>query len=347
MKKRVSLLLLSLFVICACSKKETSEKGTGYLTLNISQGTSLKADVEITDFILRINDGHADVVKERIADLPAEIALPVGTYTIEAYSREFSDPKFETPFYSGKTTVDIEAGETKNTSLICSQGNAGVKVIWAGDFPTWYSTYHAQINCDAGYLNYSSTESRTGYFLPGTVSISILADGQTINGGTITLAARDMVIATLRPRETPSGNLSIDLSVDETVNNREVEVIVDTEYTGANSETNPYTIAQAIARQGETDVWIIGYIAGAKPALGYDFVNSATWLATNIVLADDIAETSDAKCIFVELGTGTYRTSLNLVDKPGNLHQKIVIKGTLTTYQSRPGLRNLAGYSFK
>ncbi|MDR1156150.1 MAG: DUF4493 domain-containing protein [Bacteroidales bacterium] len=347
MEKQVLLLILSLGVMCTCSEKETSEKGTGYLTLNISQGTSLKSDVEITDFTLRINDGHADAVKERIADLPAEIVLPVGTYTIEAYSLEFSDPKFEMPFYSGKTTVDIEAGETTEASLVCSQGNAGVKVVWAGEFSTKYSTYQAQINCDAGYLNYSSTESRTGYFLPGTVSISILADGQTINGGTITLAAKDMVTVTLRPKETPSGNLSIDLSVDETVNSREVEVIVDPEYTGANSETNPYTIAQAIARQGENGVWITGYIVGSKPSSGYDYVNSDTWQATNIVLADDITETGDTNCIFVELGSGTYRNSLNLKDHADNLHRQIVIKGNLAAYQSRSGLKNPAAFSFK
>lgn len=341
------LLLLSVGVICACSQKETPEKGTGYLTLNISRGTSLKSDVEIADFTLRINDGHADAVKERIADLPAEIALPVGTYTIEAYSLEFSGPKYETPFYSGKTTVDIEAGETKEASLVCSQGNAGVKVVWAGEFSTKYSTYQAQINCDAGYLNYSSTESRTGYFLPGTVSVSILADGQTINGGTIALAARDMVTAILRLKEAPAGSLSIDLSVDETVNNREVEVIVDPEYTDVNSETNPYTIARAIERQGENEVWIIGYIVGSKPSSGYDYVNSAGWQHTNIVLADDIAETSDTNCIFVELVSGTFRNSLNLVDNAGNLHRQIVIKGNLAAYHSRSGLKNPAGFFFK
>ena len=349
MNRQVFLFILSLFVICACSKKETpDERGTGYLTLNISQATSLKADIEITDFILRISDSQTvEILKERIGDLPGQIALPVGSYTVEAYSVAFSEPKFETPCYSGKANVEIEAGETKEASLVCSQSNAGVKVVWSSAFPARYSTYQAQIDCDAGYLNYSSTESRTGYFLPGTVSITILADGQTINGGTITLAARDMVTATLQPKETPSGNLSIALTIDETVNNRAVEVVVDPEYTGANSETNPYSVAQAIAKQGENEVWVTGYIVGAKPSSGYDYVNSATWQATNIVLADNISETSDTGCVFVELGSGSYRTNLNLLDHPENLHRMVVIKGNLAAYQSRSGLRNLTGFSFK
>ena len=346
MKKKV-LLFLSLFVMFACSQTP-EEKGTGYLTLNISQLAGLKADVDITDFILRIRDGQVELMKERIADLPPEIALPAGTYTIEAYSMVFDNPKFDEFFYSGKTNVEIVAGETKAASLVCKQGNAGIKVIWASIFSTLYRTFQAQIYCDEGFLNYSSTETRTGYFLPGTVTITILADGQNINGGTVILEASDMVTLNLQPKYAPSGGLSITISIDETVNNRNLELIVDPDNV-FNSETKPYNIAQAIARQGENAVWVTGYIVGSKPSSGYDFVNVETWQATNIVLADNIDETGDTKVIFVELGAAstTYRTYLNLVDNPEVLHRKVLLKGNLLAYQSRAGLRNLTGsFSF-
>ena len=348
MKTKIFFFTLTLFVICACNKAP-DEKGTGYLTLNISQSTNLKADIDIADFILRISDGYSDVLKERISNLPEQIALPVGTYTIEAYSMEFSEPKFEMPFYSGKTTVEIEADEIQEVSLVCSQGNAGIKVVWTNSFLLQYNTYQAQIFSNDGYLNYSSTEERTGYFLPGTVSVTILADGLAINGGTITLAARDMVTAVMRPVATESGGLTIEISIDETVNNRTVDVLVDPDYLAfePNSETNPYTIAQAIAHQGENAVWITGYIVGSKPSSGYDFANSANWQSTNIVLADDINETNDNNVIFVELGSGSYRTNLNLVDHPDYLHRRVMIKGNLLAYQSRAGLRNPAGFSFQ
>jgi len=349
MKTRIFLLTLFCFVMFACSEAP-NEKGTGFLTLNINQSAGLKADVEIEDFILRINNGRVDVIKERIRDLPAEIALPVGVYTIEAYSKEFSTPKFDEPFYIGRTTVEIEAGESKEASLVCSQGNAGIKVVWSDEFSILYSTYHAQIEHNEDYLHYSSTETRTGYFLPGTVSVIIQADGFTINGGTITLAARDMVTATLRPKNEniPSGSFTIEISIDNTVNERDVTVIVDPDYPTSNSETNPYTIAQAIERQGENNVWVTGYIVGAKPLSGHNFVDESTWLATNIVLADDIDETDDWNVIFVELGSsGLFRTNLNLVANEGILYRKILLRGNLLQYQSRAGLRNLTGgFSF-
>lgn len=346
MKTHLFYFILFLFVICACNKTP-DEKGTGYITLNISKNDNIKADIEITDFFLRISDDYSDVLNERIGNLPEQIALPVGTYTIGAYSMEFSEPKFETPFYSGKTIVDIESDEIQEVSLVCSQANAGIKVVWTSAFAIHYSTFQAQIISSDGYLNYSSTEERTGYYLPGTVSILILADGLTIDGGTITLAARDMVTAVMRPIDVEFGGLTINISIDETLYQRNVDVLVDPdnlEYE-PNSETNPYTIAQAITKQGENAVWITGYIVGSKPSSGYDYVNGA-WQTTNIVIADDTDETSDTKCIFVELGSGSYRANLNLIDHADYLHRKIVIKGNLTTYQSRAGIRNLAGFYF-
>jgi len=349
MKPKFLLLILSFSVMYACSETP-DKKGTGYLTLNINQSTDLKADIGIEDFFLRINNGRTDVIHDRISRLPSEIALPEGVYSIEAYSMEFSEPKFEEPFYSGKITVEIEADETKEVSLVCIQGNAGIKVVWSDEFPILYSTYYVQIESNEGYLHYSPSEVRTGYFLPGTVSVIIQADGFTIYGGTISLAARDLVTATLRPKyeSAQSGIFSIDISINQTVTERDVTVIVDPDNPPPNSETTPYNIAQAIERQGENGVWVSGYIVGAKPSSGYYFFNQEIWQATNIVLADDITETSDGKVIFVELGSGAFRTNLNLIDHPVFLHRKILLKGNLLAYQSRAGLRDLTGnFSFQ
>ena len=344
MYKRVLFLI---FLVFSCSGDETSkETGSGYLMLNVIQSATIKADVEIDDFTLRISASRSEVLKERIADLPEQIELPAGAYTVEVYSIDFSEPKFEMPFYYGKATVEIEPGASKEAILICAQGNAGVRVVWSNDFPEMFSTYQAMIYNADGYLNYSATETRTGYFLPGTVSILVMADGQQINAGTITLAAQDMVTANLQPRNIQRGNISFTISIDNTLNLRDVDIIVDPEQ--PNSQTNPYTIAQAIERQGENEAWVTGYIVGSKPSTGYDFVNG-TWQNTNIVIADNISETSDDNVIFVELPTAALRNNLGITgaDNHERLHRQVVIKGNLRTYQSRAGLRDITDYSFK
>ena len=342
MNRQILLFVLLLFMMCACSKKEMpDEKATGYLTLNISKDASLKADVELIDFVLRISNSQAvEVLRERIGDLPDQIVLPVGGYTVEAYSAIFSEPMFDKPCYFGKTDIMIEVGETTEASLVCSQSNAGIKVVWSDSFSDLFSNYEAQITCEAGYLIYSPTETRTGYFLPGTVFISIIVDEQTINGGSITLAAKDMVTLTLQPKETPAGNLSINFSIDETVNNREIEIIIDPEYTGENSETNPYSVAQALTRPDETGVWVVGYIVGAR--------TTGSWSPTatsNIVIADVAGETDLAKTMAIQLPTGAIRDELNIVDNPTNIDKKILVKGNLVSYFGR-GIQNVSSYSF-
>ena len=349
MSKCVLLLILSIFAFNACSKKEAPEESqTGYLVLNINNSATLKTGTEISDFTLLVTgEGGAEALKSIIAELPEQIDLPVGNYTIEVYSDEFSEPKFDEPFYYGKTTASIEQGITKEVSLVCSQANAGVRVVWSDEFINLYTTYQAQMVNDEGYLNYSSNETRTGYFLPGTVSVIIMADGQNIDGGSFTLAAQDMVIANMHPKNAKSGALFFDITLNITVNERNLEIIADPENI-INSESSPYNIAQGIARQGENEVWISGYIVGSKPSSGYDFVNG-TWQRTNIVIADNISETNDLNCIFVELPAGGTRNNLNLVDNPELLHQKLVIKGNLNRYQSRAGLTGVRAnnYSFQ
>lgn len=345
MKRQVLILSLSLFMLGTCTKPETSEQ-TGFLVLNIS-GTDLKAGIETADFTLRIGNNDGVAVLQRVGDISGQISLNAGTYTFEVYSGIFSEPKFETPNYRGAKEIEIIAGATTEASLTCSQNNAGIRIVWADEFADRYQTYQAEVRCDQGYLTYSSAESRTGYFLPGDVSLKISADGQTFTGGNIALAAKDMVTATLYPKESPSGMLAIDIAIDETVNERDIEVTLEPEENTENSETDPYTVANAITRQGEADVWVTGYIVGSKPSSGWDFTSTVDWQASNILVADAAAETDDTKCIPVELPAGSIRNNLNLVANPELLHQKILIKGSLDTYYSRPGLRNISAYSIK
>jgi hypothetical protein len=332
-----------LLLTCSCANTPDSEThATGYLSLNI-HNAGTKSEMEIIDFTLRINDQTGvKVVESVISDLPELIELPVDQYEIAVFSAPFSEPKFETPCYSGKTNVAIVAGSTQEASLTCSLSNAGVRILWSDEFVAAYHTYQVELSGSSGYLTYSSSETRTGYFEPGVVSLVVTADGIPLNRVSITLAAKDMVNITLRPTIVSTGSLSVQVDIDETVNEKDIDIRPN-----ENSRENPYVVADAIGYQGQNDVWVIGYIVGAKPSSGWVFTNSAMWLATNIVLADDASETDDLKCLPVELPTGAIRTALSLLSNPTLLYRQIVVKGNLATYYSRPGLRSTSAYSFE
>ena len=113
---------------------------------------------------------------------------------------------------------------------------------------------------------------------------------------------------------------------------------------GDGTQSNPYSIAQAKIKQGETNKWVTGYIVGSINNFVYTYDASGT-AASNIILADSPTSTTDGDCLPIQLVSGTdVRTALNLVDNPGNLGKKVSICGSLESYFSVAGLKAPTGY---
>ena len=115
---------------------------------------------------------------------------------------------------------------------------------------------------------------------------------------------------------------------------------------------DPLTVPEAITIQDNSVKWVDGYIVGtAVSVTGGGFTIKTTSFAsgdnTNFVLAPSATETNPANCIAVQLPTGTLRTELNLYNNPTNVGKHIVIKGQVTGYFSRPGLKGVAEYQVK
>lgn len=113
----------------------------------------------------------------------------------------------------------------------------------------------------------------------------------------------------------------------------------------AGSETQPYTVAQAISNQGAKDngvyVWTEGYIVGVygnskAPVFGADALTEEQ--PYNVLIAaaaDDYATT-----VCVQLPAGIIRDGVNLVDNGKNLGKKLKVQGTLEPYNSMAGIKN-------
>lgn len=113
---------------------------------------------------------------------------------------------------------------------------------------------------------------------------------------------------------------------------------------GNGSLEKPYTVGQAILKQGETDKWVSGYIVGSVNSV----LNENVWAfeppfvtESNILLAASPTETDKAKILPIQLVAGTdIRAFLNLPKNPTRLGQVIKIKGELIKYFGVPGLKN-------
>ena len=113
----------------------------------------------------------------------------------------------------------------------------------------------------------------------------------------------------------------------------------------AGSETQPYTVAQAISNQGAKDngvyVWAEGYIVGVygnnkAPIFGADALTAEQ--TYNVLVADAADDYATTLC--VQLPAGIIRDGVNLVDNGANLGKKLKVQGTLEPYNSMAGIKN-------
>ena len=124
---------------------------------------------------------------------------------------------------------------------------------------------------------------------------------------------------------------------------------------GNGSADKPYSVAQMLAGQTGTGVWVSGYIVGyikSNPD-GASSLNEqwATFSAdgaqpSNLMIADSPTEKDYKKCTSVNLPTGAVRAALNLEDNPGNLGKQVSLKGDLAKYFGVNGLKNTSDYAW-
>ena len=115
---------------------------------------------------------------------------------------------------------------------------------------------------------------------------------------------------------------------------------------GEGTEENPYSVADAIAKQGGLK-WVRGFIVGyvktsVPQGSDYEWLFTADGCDNNtmITLAASANETDQTKCLPVQLPTGAIRTGLNLITNSGLLKKEVLLYGSLEKYFDVPGLKN-------
>jgi hypothetical protein len=200
-----------LFLIGCAEKDELQSTHKGYLSLTaqVDARIRMKGSISVGGYDLSIakKDDAKFSFKKKVSELGSDpIALDAGAYQVAVSSPVVALPDFGTPTYGVSQDVSITAGVTTNTNLVCKQTNAGVKVGYSDAFKKYCTdnsqSYSTTIEQGGGKLAYASTETRAGYFNPGSVNVAVSVGGKTYTS-TLTLAAQDLV------------NLSIDLALND------------------------------------------------------------------------------------------------------------------------------------
>ena len=227
-----NILYAALIGLCGCSSTEVIEKGEGTLRVKLQLDPQVVIAVKSADvatFSLEISqDGQ---VVKKVSPVGAEvepISLTSGSYSVRAYSQDFTVPAFDTPVYEGSTSATIASGNETAVAITCKQSNAGIQIEFTDTFLTNHTNYFVTVSQIAGALTFSSEDviaGRVGYFLPGTATITVTADGVEYEQEIDLESCRLYNVTIDDAAPVVSGDLNVDITVDTNVVTEDVAVV--------------------------------------------------------------------------------------------------------------------------
>ena len=172
-------------LVCAssCDSDRVSADGVGKLRLSLSADTtslskginnSTKAAVSdefekfltTADYNIRIVQ-QSDTVQsyDRFDEMPSEIELKEGAYTLIASKGDNLPSAFENPYFEGSTDFTVKAGMSTPIDVTCTLGNARITVDYTEDFKEAYSDYTVLLSSafTSGSLEIKKDETRPAY----------------------------------------------------------------------------------------------------------------------------------------------------------------------------------------
>ena len=342
MKKAI---LMTVLMCAACTDLTGPDNSSGQLSIsfanNLISETRVAAGIPDTDdFILSIIGSKGNTIYEgRFADSPEKIDVPADTYTVCAVSCEFDTPRYSSPQYGDTKAVTVSPGSSVSVELGCSQQNSGLKLGVSAEFRTLFPSATLYMEEDGEKLMFSYGESRTAYFKPGRVNVSMVDSDVEQPLFSRILEPRQMLAVTLTASNGAQGSKGISIQVD-TARNWTSE-----NYCYGESGTDGYSVGEAREMGLKNDVWVYGYIVGSFSSSSKCEFDPPFSKNTNIVLAGRTSVTDKTQCLSVELKSGEVRDVLNLMSNPDNKGRKIWLHGDLAgNYYGIPGLKNVSAF---
>ena len=167
-------------LICAssCDSDRVPADGIGKLRLSLSAdkgiNNSTKAAVSdefekfltTADYKIRIVQ-QSDTVQsyDRFDEMPSEIELKEGAYTLIASKGDNLPSAFENPYFEGSTDFTVKADMSTPIDVTCTLGNARITVDYTEDFKEAYSDYTVLLSSafTSGSLEIKKDEMRPAY----------------------------------------------------------------------------------------------------------------------------------------------------------------------------------------
>lgn len=196
-KNILSICLLAATSLASCVSEEisTTKSGEGVMTLDVEllKPQATRADVNTSEFPVVIYNAEGTAVKSfsQLADVPKQVPLEVGNYTVESHTPGMMEKIMTTPYYKGTEDVTILKGINSKADVVCKMANGSFTINYSSAFITDFSSWDITID-DGGEsaLHFSSTdgnEPATVYmaFEENVSKLTVNFKGKTTAGNTI------------------------------------------------------------------------------------------------------------------------------------------------------------------
>ncbi len=243
----LSVLFLAAFM-ASCNQEMDIDKGQGYLTLQVNSIVSTHTpdatraaapeDYDAKKLHVEIRDA-AGVVVMSTDDYASDeafqgnILLNAGIYTVVAHSAHWdgSASGFDTPYYYGSTTIDINAGTLVKATVTCTQANVKITVNYGPTFVQLFKSAVTTITSsltDIVPLQFVMNETViSGYIPVGDFDMQLAVENK--KGGSFSMErrftevqARDHYILNIKLADEgylgDPANGGVKVEVDETTN---------------------------------------------------------------------------------------------------------------------------------
>ena len=174
-----ALLFGSVFTSCEMKEELVGDKkvptDTGYLELGLGlkEGESSRVTNEeiVSTFPVVITNTDPSLSSTNhsfssFETMTNPLVLPVGTYTVEAYSPEEFATIMSTPYYKGAYDLTITKGITSDVQVVCKMLNTKIQMTYSDEFKAEFKSW--DITFDDGKSNIlafsSTTPDKTCYY---------------------------------------------------------------------------------------------------------------------------------------------------------------------------------------
>ena len=149
--------------------------------------TSSRASIDLSNFIVEINNAAGQTVQtSKYGDLPEILTLSAGNYSVRVRSHNVNKAAWEEPYFVGTKDFTITKGEITDIGVVvCKLSNIKVSIRFSDEL-----VKHMGDDCkvtvvanDAGRLEFTKDETRSGYFEALEGSSTLVAQFSGTVGG--------------------------------------------------------------------------------------------------------------------------------------------------------------------